>query len=428
MECLGPLPAPPHLGPCSPDGPAPPGGPTPLPMQGADVQVGGAGPAGVAVLLLQQLPQLDVEGRLDVADGHGVVGPFPAALHVTHHYRGGVKRQLRMGPLDREHRLRDRAVLETTELRTGPPQLAKRCRLGEEEEMMMDRGCMLGSQDETEGQRRLGFVLRGLSLQRPLAPGHKKKNKVVFVDPSGHLNMCADMTACTYKQPTPGVYSPFVSPVFRLLELVKLQASCKKLNLLSELMDHSGNYVHTALPYILSLLQQGLGQRIHLLSHSLSPDPEWSLEAEPPKHKAQPPLSFGLILRPEHAASVLERGPPADSPKAAAFRQLWGPRSELRRFQDGAITEAVLCQQQKGPQAVAVETGVSHAPDLRRRGEMLCQAGQWNRLSASFSRLSSSAVGGLYRSERESFTGRRTSPADGSSGLVRLAFAGTPLP
>lgn len=24
--------------------------------------------------------------------------------------------------------------------------------------------------------------------------------QVVFVDPSGHLNMCADMTACTYKQ------------------------------------------------------------------------------------------------------------------------------------------------------------------------------------------------------------------------------------
>lgn len=28
--------------------------------------------------------------------------------------------------------------------------------------------------------------------------------------------------------------------------------------------------------------------------------------------------------------------------QAAEFRQLWGSRSELRRFQDGAITEAVL--------------------------------------------------------------------------------------
>ncbi|XP_061622866.1 nucleolar protein 6 [Phyllopteryx taeniolatus] len=206
--------------------------------------------------------------------------------------------------------------------------------------------------------------------------------QVVFIDPSGHLNMCADMTACTYKQlqqeasvsmqfwddPTvDGFHSLLMTPksmmrtsdyVFQLCELAKLQASCKKLNLLSELMDHSGNYVHTALPFILSLLQRGLGQRISLLTHSLSPDPEWSLESEPPKHKAQPPLTFGLLLWPELATSVLERGPPADSPKAADFRQLWGTRSELRRFQDGAITEAVLwqgdsmCQKRLVPQQI----------------------------------------------------------------------------
>ncbi|XP_037536415.1 nucleolar protein 6 [Nematolebias whitei] len=190
--------------------------------------------------------------------------------------------------------------------------------------------------------------------------------QVVFVDPSGHLNMCAEMTACTYKQlqheaslslefwdnPTvDGFHCLLMTPkpmirtsdhVFQLCDLVKLQSSCKKQNLLSKLMDRSGNYIQTALPFILSLLQQGLGQRIHLLTHSLSPDLEWSVESEAPKYKAHPPLSFGLLLRPELSSSVLERGPPADNPKAAEFRQLWGPRSELRRFQDGAITEAVL--------------------------------------------------------------------------------------
>ncbi|XP_010776963.1 nucleolar protein 6 [Notothenia coriiceps] len=215
--------------------------------------------------------------------------------------------------------------------------------------------------------------------------------QVVFVDPSGHLNMCADMTACTYKQlqheasvsmqfwdnPTvDGFHSLLMTPkpmirtsdhVFQLCELVKLQSSCKKLDLLSELMDHSGNYVHTALPFILSLLQQGLGQRISLLTHSLSPDPEWSVESEAPKHKAQPPLCFGLLLKPELAASVLERGPPADSPKSAEFRQLWGSRSELRRFQDGAITEAVLwdgksmCQKRLVPRQIITHLLQLHA-------------------------------------------------------------------
>ncbi|XP_010903751.2 nucleolar protein 6 [Esox lucius] len=206
--------------------------------------------------------------------------------------------------------------------------------------------------------------------------------QVVFVDPSGHLNMCADMTACTYKwvqheaaqslqfwdDPTvDGFHALLMTPkpmirtadhVFQLCGLAQLQASCKKLNLLNELMDHSGNYILTVLPFILSLLQRGLGERVRLLTHSLLPDPEWSVESEAPKHKVQPHLSFGLLLNPEQAVSVLERGPPADSAKAAEFRQLWGSLSELRRFQDGAITEAVVwegetsCQKRLVPHQV----------------------------------------------------------------------------
>uniref|UniRef100_A0A671YCG0 Nucleolar protein 6 n=1 Tax=Sparus aurata TaxID=8175 RepID=A0A671YCG0_SPAAU len=237
------------------------------------------------------------------------------------------------------------------------------------------------------------LTVNGISLARdpdstaPSLADFHNAFQVVFVDPSGHLNMCADMTACTYKQlqaeaslsmqfwddPTvDGFHGLLMTPkpmirtsdhVFQLCELVKLQSSCKKLNLLSELMDHSGNYVHTALPFILSLLQRGLGERIHLLTHSLSPEPE----SDAPKHKAQPPLSFGLLLNPELATSVLERGPSADSPKAAEFRQLWGSRSELRRFQDSAITEAVLwegksmCQKQLVPKQIITHLLQLHA-------------------------------------------------------------------
>uniref|UniRef100_A0A3Q3VZY5 Nucleolar protein 6 n=1 Tax=Mola mola TaxID=94237 RepID=A0A3Q3VZY5_MOLML len=241
------------------------------------------------------------------------------------------------------------------------------------------------------------LTANGISLAKnadstaPSLPEFHNAFQVVFVDPSGHLNMCADMSACTYKQlqheasvsmqfwdnPTvDGFNSLLMTPkpmirtsdhVFQLCELVKLQSSCKKLNLLNELMDHSGNYVHTALPYLLSLLQRGLGKRIHLLTHSLIPDPEWSVENEAPKYKSQPPLSFGLLLNPELAVSVLERGPSADSPKAAEFRQLWGSRSELRRFQDGAITEAVLwegtnmCQKQLVPRQIVTHLLQLHA-------------------------------------------------------------------
>uniref|UniRef100_A0A8C1CUT8 Nucleolar protein 6 n=2 Tax=Cyprinus carpio TaxID=7962 RepID=A0A8C1CUT8_CYPCA len=220
----------------------------------------------------------------------------------------------------------------------------------------------LASTDLTEN----GITLAKNPDSKPSLPEFHAAFSVVFVDPSGHLNLLADMTVFTYKRiqheaslsltfwddPTvDGFQALLMTPksmlrtydnVFKLVNLVKLQTSCKKLLLLNELMDHSGNYVLTALPFVLSLLQRGLGERIHLLVHSLPQDPEWPVDSAPPKHKDQPPLSIGLLLNLEHALSVLERGPPADNPKAAEFRQLWGSLSQLRRFQDGAITEAVL--------------------------------------------------------------------------------------
>ncbi|KAM9392296.1 nucleolar protein 6 isoform 2-T2 [Pholidichthys leucotaenia] len=239
------------------------------------------------------------------------------------------------------------------------------------------------------------LTVNGISLARkpdstvPSLEDFHNAFQVVFVDPSGHLNLCADMTTCTYKRlqheaslsmqfwdnPTvDGFQCLLMTPkpmirtsdhVFQLCELAKLQGSCKKLNLLNELMDRSGDYIHAVLPFILSLLLQGLDQRIYLLTHSLSSDPKWPVDSEAPKYKTQPPLTFGLLLKPEFADSVLERGPPADNLKAVEFRQLWGPRSELRRFQDGAMTEAVLwdgkstCQKRLVPRQI-----ITHLLDL----------------------------------------------------------------
>jgi hypothetical protein len=49
-----------------------------------------------------------------------------------------------------------------------------------------------------------------------------------------------------------------------------------------------------------------------------------------------------LRLQPEHWSRVVDRGPPAASrEEALAFRAFWGEVSELRRFPDGAIVEAI---------------------------------------------------------------------------------------
>ncbi|XP_043934033.1 nucleolar protein 6 isoform X1 [Protopterus annectens] len=191
---------------------------------------------------------------------------------------------------------------------------------------------------------------------------------VVMVDPSGYVNLCAEMTASKYKQvqfeakqsmeilddkTTDGFQMLLMTPkpfvrtfdhVFFIKNLVKLQGTCKKMNLLNEMMDHGGNYIVAALPYIVSVLLRGLGQRVQLFSHSLIETPEWAISEDPPKHKDIKFLTFGLLLNSEFCTIVLDRGPQADNPEAVEFRTFWGQKSELRRFQDGAICEAVVWQ------------------------------------------------------------------------------------
>ncbi|XP_048219541.1 nucleolar protein 6 [Perognathus longimembris pacificus] len=189
---------------------------------------------------------------------------------------------------------------------------------------------------------------------------------VVFLDSSGRLNLCADVTASTYHQVqhearlsmalldskaddgfqfllmTPKPMIRAFDHILHLRPLSRLQAACHRLKLWPELQDNGGDYVSAALGPLTTLLEQGLGSRLHLLAHSRLPVPEWDISQDPPKHKDSGTLTLGLLLRPEALTSVLELGPEADQPEAADFRQFWGSRSELRRFQDGAIREAVV--------------------------------------------------------------------------------------
>ncbi|XP_026569693.1 nucleolar protein 6 [Pseudonaja textilis] len=146
--------------------------------------------------------------------------------------------------------------------------------------------------------------------------------------------------------------------VFHLRHVSKLQTACKKMQLLNALMDRGGNYVAAVLPFFLSLLERGLARRVALLAHQLPQTQPWSIHQDPPKHKDISSLSFGLLLNLDFANSVLERGPEADQDEAMEFRQFWGERSELRRFQDGVICEAVLwdaanlCQKRLIPEQI----------------------------------------------------------------------------
>lgn len=52
-------------------------------------------------------------------------------------------------------------------------------------------------------------------------------------------------------------------------------------------------------------------------------------------------LRYGLVFDVKEIDNCLIKGPDGDSDEAAEFRNFWGDRSELRRFEDGSIKEAV---------------------------------------------------------------------------------------
>ena len=94
------------------------------------------------------------------------------------------------------------------------------------------------------------------------------------------------------------------------------------------------------LHFICSLLRKGLAQRLKAilpLEQAARAWPASSAAQSCPEH-----LHLGLILDSEHAFEMLDKGPESIAPEAEEFRQFWGDKAQLRRFQDGSITESVV--------------------------------------------------------------------------------------
>lgn len=53
-------------------------------------------------------------------------------------------------------------------------------------------------------------------------------------------------------------------------------------------------------------------------------------------------LIVGIVLNPENAFNIVDKGPQSNEPEAQEFRKFWGEKAEIRRFKDGSITESVL--------------------------------------------------------------------------------------
>ncbi|XP_077497145.1 nucleolar protein 6 Mat89Ba [Amblyomma americanum] len=186
---------------------------------------------------------------------------------------------------------------------------------------------------------------------------------LVLVDAGGFLNACSSVSTEAYLRvkheaglaitfldscSADSFEVLFVTPLpfertfdcFLLLSERDLESAVEALSLRAELADFSGSKARAVCKALCSILRRGFGDRVHLVTTRLSPPAEWKICREPPA--TQESLEIGLLLNAEHCFAKVERGPAADTPDAAAFRQLWGDKSELRRFPDSSILEAVV--------------------------------------------------------------------------------------
>lgn len=90
---------------------------------------------------------------------------------------------------------------------------------------------------------------------------------------------------------------------------------------------HNLVYAHLR-KIVLAVLRKGLSDRVNSIV--------------PISQNESNDLVIGIILNPENAFSIVDKGPQSNEPEAEEFRKFWGDKAEIRRFKDGSITESVL--------------------------------------------------------------------------------------
>lgn len=113
----------------------------------------------------------------------------------------------------------------------------------------------------------------------------------------------------------------------------------EKITNAEDFFDFAGYWYPYAEKSMFKILRSGLDQRIHAILpiselHQGKPL-TWNIHEN---HKSSgKQFKFGLVLNTEFALDILNKGPQSNLPEAEEYRQFWGPKSELRRFQDGFV-------------------------------------------------------------------------------------------
>ncbi|KAG0330997.1 hypothetical protein BG000_011298 [Podila horticola] len=192
---------------------------------------------------------------------------------------------------------------------------------------------------------------------------------VVFVDPSGKINLAGHVTKASldelqhearlamkfFTESSDDKFEALFlkrvdNPMLRFDNVVRINVP-KNLNQLKSYsktvaLDYPSPFIHFA-HSIAPLLKRGLTDRIQLVVARYEPLQNWGVSASAPDFGADSVITVGLLLNHEESSRLVDMGPPADDLEAAqTFRELWGNKAELRRFKDGSILESAVWEAQ----------------------------------------------------------------------------------
>ncbi|RUS78247.1 hypothetical protein EGW08_013986 [Elysia chlorotica] len=108
-----------------------------------------------------------------------------------------------------------------------------------------------------------------------------------------------------------------------------------------KVMDVGGHVSLILSQHVVTVLSEALGKRAKLLQCKIDKPKEWS-KCDDPHDDKETRLTFGICIDTANAFNILDKGPSAEAVESREFRAFWGDKSEMRRFKDGTIHEAVL--------------------------------------------------------------------------------------
>ncbi|KAF1988268.1 pre-rRNA processing protein Utp22 [Aulographum hederae CBS 113979] len=111
----------------------------------------------------------------------------------------------------------------------------------------------------------------------------------------------------------------------------------------SSRLDRDEESIMLACRKLFRVLKRGLSDRVSCVAVFVPQTKPWDVKKKMTGLDLSENVTIGLTYRPENSSRTVDHGPTAEEKKeAAAFRQFWGEKAELRRFKDGSILESLV--------------------------------------------------------------------------------------